>query len=325
MPRRTLEDIKLEQREALASLKLLQLSDVCERLGGTFEPASAGTGRWLFGPAGSRSHRIEVDDARSLWRCAQTSCGGKGPIDLVMLVESCDFKDAVKRLNSDRAGISTISPRPSSPIAPKVLVLPERVDDVWHVARRFLLQERGLAPHLIDREFAKKNIYAARSGPAGRFVNVVMLMRDGAGRVVGAELKGTIRGKAGYFTGLAVGSDKQAGAFHVGAAPCNAERAILVEAGIDALAALQYFETLAPTLRLTAISSAGAGNGFERIEQRLAAGCEKWAGQDSDPAGEAMAAKVSARFDVRWPSPVGKDWGDWAIKQYRDQQKFHER
>lgn len=330
MPRKTIDQIKAEQREALEKIKNMRLSDVCDQLGGELEKVS-NEERWLFGSKGARTHRIQVDDQTGLWRCAASDGaikGGKNAVNLVMFIHDCDFKQAVTTLEGKSSQISLSPARsqtaPTTKVeAPRFLEMPFRCDasSSWPAARRFLIEKRGLSPEIIDPEHEKGNLYVSRSGSKGQFMNIVMPMRDANGDVCGAEIKGTVRGPNGYYTGLAKGSRKADSAFHVGADPSKAERALFVESGIDAMAALQFFEAMKIDVRFTAISSAGEGTGFERIEKLLPADCEKWACHDNDVAGEKLAEKMSDRTDIRYPSPVGKDWGDWAIHNYQEQKK----
>ena len=95
--------------------------------------------------------------------------------------------------------------------------------------RRHLTADRALPAPYIDRLHELGDCYA----DARR--NAVFLCRDEAGRVVGAEMKGTVKRSDGsHFSGMAPGSAKDAGGFRLGAL-AKAATVYLVESAIDAI------------------------------------------------------------------------------------------
>ena len=173
--------------------------------------------------------------------------------------------------------------------------------------RRYLHQDRGLDPGLIER--------CRRIGILGADMrtNAVFTCRNRDGRKTGAELVGTRPGRP--FRAMAPGSRKAEGGFWI-ARQTAPETALLVEAAIDALSAW----TLPEAARIDiVISTAGAtgrmpewieGFRFETV----------FCGYDADEAGDLAAAVLETQDPrVRRMRPGGggvvKDWNDILKRQ----------
>ncbi|MCY7284793.1 MAG: DUF3991 domain-containing protein, partial [Cyanobacteria bacterium CAN_BIN43] len=140
--------------------------------------------------------------------------GGGGAIDLVMHVNSCNFKQAIAWLN-DRLGesatleavtyqtkviIQTEQPYPFIPPTPDT--------DKWQQVKTYLTRERRLPSALVDQLHQQGLVYADDKQ------NAVFIRRDlDEQTITGASLRGTA-GTENTFKGLALGSKRSNGWFH---------------------------------------------------------------------------------------------------------------
>ena len=240
--------------------------------------------------------------------------GGGGAIDLVIHATGCRFPDALRLLDGlAPQGPDTPHERTASapPRKPRKLRLPPDAPSAWPGVQNALVRNRALPADLLDAWRARGMIRADRRQ------NAVFICRNAAGRITGAELLGT-RHRAGErpFRGMAPGSRKAKGGFHI---PCGAgppATVILTESAIDALSA----QTLAiePTRQTAAVLVSTAG-----VATDMPPWIEDWKPQrivcayDADAPGD-QAARSLARDDPRVTRfrPQGtKDWNDILKKQ----------
>ena len=210
--------------------------------------------------------------------------GGGGAIDLVIHAEGCSFLHALQHLE----GFPSRNPCTG--------------DRTWARVRRYLHQNRGLDPGMIER--------CRRIGILGadHRANAVFTCRDRDRRKTGAELVGTRPDRP--FRAMAPESRKAAGGFWIArqAAP---KTALLVEGAIDALSAW----TLDEGKRIDIVISTAGATGrmpewIDRFQLQTV-----YCGYDADQAGDLAAAMLEAKNPaVRRMRPGGdgdvKDWND---------------
>jgi hypothetical protein len=164
--------------------------------------------------------------------------GGGGAIDLVMHVNECDFKQAVAWLN-DRLGEGTALQ--ATTYKTKEIIqteqlrpfIPPTVDESkWQQVKTYLTRERRLPSSLVDTLHQQGLVYADSKQ------NAVFIRRSlDEQTITGASLRGTA-GVDNAFKGLALGSKRNAGWFHLlqgGQSNDPIQRAVLVESPIDAM------------------------------------------------------------------------------------------
>lgn len=218
--------------------------------------------------------------------------GGGGAIDLVIHLHTLDFKAAVAWLSRHFPGVGT-SERAESPPRP-VLRLPPPDARMLPVLRRYLVQDRRLAPSLIEPVIEAGRLYADVRG------NAVFLLFGEENRPVGAELRGTA---STQWRGMAPGTRKDLGYFSV--FPSNARTVVLCESAIDALSCF----ALHPQLKC--ISTAGARPNPRWLPSLLEKGHEIYCGYDADRTGDEMArAMIDLHPTVIRLRPPLHDWND---------------
>jgi hypothetical protein len=319
MPRKTLDQIKAERRARADALKAMDLNVVCDKLGGDPEPeGKGGLLRWKFGAVGAgRTHRILVHPD-GLWGCSVTGRGGRGAIGLVMEVEELDFNGAFKFLDGIDKGetgvVREARPRAVPVKVERDLEMPDRLPERWTSVRRHLIETRGISAETVDALAERGDLYATeRRLESGKImINVVMVLRDAAGEVRGAEVKGTFKPAEGRrFSSLAAGSSKAEARFIAGEDIAEADIVMVVESGVDAMAGLDHLRGRHPGRRIAVISSAGDGDIPEAILAKIAPGALRLGGQDRDAAGEALFARLGEGWERLAPPGPGKDWADW--------------
>ena len=231
------------------------------------------------------------------------SHGGGGAIDLVMHARQCDFRAALEFLHFAPAPPAATPAAPQPPS--RSLRLPPPDPACWPAVRRYLTAQRGLDPRLLLACHRDGSLYADRRR------NAVFLCRDAAGTPTGAEIAGT-RPRAGGppFKGMAPGSRKARGGFHLRTGRRRPALALLVESAIDALSARLL---LAPDLPPHTLLAATAGLASQppawilRCRPRLLV-----CAYDNDLPGE-QAAQALRRHRPLLPRllpPTGKDCND---------------
>ena len=229
-----------------------------------------------------------------------TGRGGGGAIDLVIQAEGCSFLQALRHLE----GFPSRNPCTGD----RIPVLSE--DRAWARVRRYLCQNRGLDPRLVE--------HCRRIGILGadNRANAVFTCRDRERRKTGAELVGTRPDRP--FRAMATGSRKADGGFWI-ARQTAPKTALLVEGAIDALSAW----TLADRTQIDiVISTAGATGTLPKwIEgfHLLAVFC----GYDADQAGDLAATMLEMQDPAVWRMrPAGDgdvtDWNDILTKRKND-------
>jgi hypothetical protein len=224
--------------------------------------------------------------------------GGGGAIDLAMHLNNLGFKAAVEWLchnfpNLDRR-------EPLKPARASEFLLPPQNPGRLPAVKRYLTEERGLDPFLIQRIIESGRLYADKRG------NAVFLLLGKENKPVGAELRGTTTAQ---WRGMAPGSKKDSGYFSVSAP--GAKTAVLCESAIDAISCFE----LNPSC--LCVSTSGARLNPRWLPWLIRQGLKIYCGFDSDSTGEIMASNmISLHPGIKRLHPRQHDWND-ALKQYR--------
>lgn len=217
--------------------------------------------------------------------------GGGGAIDLVMLLNTTDFKGAVAWLSAE-LGRGAVDDRCYSWKAPEVAIkkmseIPAPLDVHWPRVRRYLTSRRCLSGPLIDQLHADGSIYS------DKYANAVFRL----GRMQGAELRGTgsqkfhgVRGEKMTFTLPTTGPQKIA----------------FVESAIDALS----LRTLGFKGEVVSLTGNSAEIARDLVCQYRKRGYEVIAAFDTDAAGEQMALSLGEGVERQRPSAGCKDWNE---------------
>ncbi|MBD2458464.1 plasmid recombination protein [Nostoc sp. FACHB-87] len=226
--------------ESTSQLRDLPLEDVAWELGLHHDQ-----GRWK-----GHGHIINIDGSKFYDFSPEQQKGGGGAIDLVMHVNSCNFRQAIAWL-SDRFGeagaeraaiaharnatseIIQSEPRPQ-------FRLPVEDKAKWQLVSDYLTQKRGIEENLVQALHERGLVYADDQQ------NAVFVMRNlgDLPHAKGAFLRGT-RGENNSFKGYEKGTKRREGwfYFHLGGQPTDPpEKLVLCSSPIDAMsiAMLEY-------------------------------------------------------------------------------------
>jgi len=245
--------------------------------------------------------------------------GGGGAIDLVMHLSGWDARKAIwwlqQHLGSGPAPVSSnirgsshaclLAPSSSSCPGAQATAHGQLRLPVAHLAnlqrvRRYLTEQRGLAPHIIQPLIDVGKVYADQRG------NAVFLMVAGKpNRAIGAELRGTGRRT---WRGLAPGTRKDAGYFWIGTA--RSEKIVLCESAIDAISCFQL-HWAQPTWTCICISTAGVRPDTPWLVPLMARGYDIYCGFDDDkPGNEASRQMIRRHPPIKRLRPPAHDWND---------------
>ena len=307
--RRERAEASLERQKAVTDrMRALPLPDVLDALG--FQQDKAEPDRWR---AEGFNVTIGTGQKAGKWWDHAAQTGRGGAIDLTAHALGCDFKGALAWL-SDRFGPGptaadlTARMRAEAVAQVKAAIAerepftpPAPTTEHWPEVRRHLTADRALPAPYIDRLHELGDCYA----DARR--NAVFLCRDEAGRVVGAEMKGTVKRSDGSrFSGMAPGSAKDAGGFRLGAL-AKAATVYLVESAIDAISLARLRAAAGEGFAI--ISTAGTTPQPRRWFAGIAETVRRVCAFDNDRAGD-KAAEGLLRHRFERLRPRGKDWND---------------
>ena len=284
--------------DPLDRMRAIPLETVAIALGYRRDP----TDRARFKHAGST---ISITGARFFDHKRAT--GGGGAIDLVIHATGCRFPDALRFLRDHV---------PDHPVRTHTgehrhLRLPLDTPSAWTGVRDALVRDRALPHAVLDTWKACGMIRADHRH------NAVFICQNATGQISGAELLGTRRrANAPTFKGMAPGSRKARGGFHIHCTTATPRTVILTESAIDALSARCLGIDPTPGTATVIVSTAG-------VTTTVPAWIEHWkpdtiaCAYDADTTGD-LAARRLARADPRVIRlrPVGaKDWNDILRKQ----------
>jgi hypothetical protein len=228
----------------------------------------------------------------------QGAAGG-GAIDLAMHLNNLGFKAAVEWLCHhfpDLDGRGALRPAHEWQ-----LLLPAQSPGRLMAVKRYLVEQRALAPLLILRLIESHRLYADNRG------NAVFLLLGKNNTPVGAELRGTT---AAQWRGMAPGSRKDLGCFSIPTP--GVKTAILCESAIDAISCFELHPDC------LCVSTSGARPNPSWLPLLISHGFEVYCGFDSDATGESMAEKLIAFHpEVKRLRPDYHDWND-VLKHQRN-------
>jgi len=280
------------RRHEADHLRAIPLSTVLHALGA--EPDRHDQHKWH-----TAAGVLSVTGAKFInWTCG---LGGGGAIDLVMHVQKLRFHEALDWLGRQFAGTAlpvATAPSPTSTSMSTLQLPPPHADHLRRV-RRYLTEQRRLAPATIDLLIAAGVLYADARANA-----VFLLLGLGEENIpVGAELRGTTERQ---WRGMAPGSRKDRGFFSVGPDPlAPAAPIILCESAIDAISCA----LLHPRHRC--LSTSGARPNPTWLVALLAQTSAVYCGFDADPTGDQMAGEMMTFHPaVQRLRPSLHDWND---------------
>lgn len=240
-----LERQQLEKRVQLLEsqtnqLRDLPLEDVAWELGLHHDE-----GKWK-----GHGHIINIDGPKFYDFAPGEQKGGGGAIDLVMHVNSCNFRQAQVWLHErfGEAGAERAAIAKAKTVAAEIIQLEPRdkfrlpVEDKskWSSVSNYLTQKRGIPENFVEVLHNRGLVYADDQQ------NAVFVMRNLSEepQAIGAFLRGT-RGENNNFKGYEKGTKRREGwfYFHLGGQPTDpAERLVLCKSPIDAIsfAILEY-------------------------------------------------------------------------------------
>ena len=320
--KRELENWKALYTDLANKVRDLPLEQVAYELG--LDPDPLDKHKWKH-----ENHTINITGSKFYdWQHLK---GGGGAIDLVMHVNSCDFKQAVAWLN-DRFGEGAMLTATSyhareivqnEPV-PK-FTPPVQEESQWQIVKTYLTRERRLPSSLVERLHQQGLVYADSKQ------NAVFIRRALDEEIItGATLRGTA-GVDNSFKGLALGSKRNTGWFHFqtgGQSSDPIQRAVLVESPIDAMS----FAVLDHTDSRKTIYLSTDGAGVVPLEfLRQLPNKSVVVAYDNDQPGNLMAQTVMEQLpnSVRRLSKA-KDWNEelknmFHLEQQQNRQRENER
>ena len=208
------------------------------------------------------------------------------------------FLEAVQELTGKQGG--QIVPHVLVPHEPKVLVMPDKADNVKRVYA-YLVQTRRIDKRVLQLCFDSHLIFQDIHG------NVAFRMKDITGEVVGAEIRGTSPTR---YTGIASGS-KHGYGFNllIGA---NCERIIVFESSIDLLSFITL-KGIGNLQNRLLVSMAGLKEQtlLNMAKERSISLNKVCCCVDNDEAGIKFADDMKIKHGTNIYLPVGaKDWND---------------
>jgi hypothetical protein len=311
LEKRILElELEVAQLKAQADLlRDLPLDDVAYELG--LFPDKKGQNRWK-----GEGHIISIVDSK-FYDFGTYQKGGGGAIDLVMHVNRCNFKNAIKWLAEHfsstqltkalthhiRSQVENISKYDlNSPFKP-----PLSDETHWPDVHNYLTSQRKIPEYLINILHTNGLIYADKNA------NAVFIMRNLAGENTGAFLRGT-QGRDNTFVGFAIGTKRTAGWFHLtigGQTRDEISRAVIVKSPIEVLSIATLLPPEEKTLYLSADSvlSIPTSEFFTKIPTIVAA-------YDNDATADEIAKQIKEVLPhAKRLRPKTKDWNEQLIQQ----------
>jgi hypothetical protein len=236
-----LESENFYWKEQADQLRDLPLEDVAWHLG--LDKADKGENRWK-----GLGQVINITDSK--WYDFTAEKGGGGAIDLVMHVNSCNFRSSVAWLHDrfNEEGMLRATRAYAQTIATKIVaeepalqfVPPTPDESKWQAVQNYLTKARGLPENFIDALHSKGWIYADEQQNA---VFVMRSLHKGArapslsDETTGAFLRGT-RLEDNSFMGYALGTKRTGGWFHFnlgGETADEVHSCVICKSPIDAL------------------------------------------------------------------------------------------
>ncbi|MEO1764412.1 MAG: DUF3991 and TOPRIM domain-containing protein [Cyanobacteria bacterium J06629_18] len=265
--------------------------------------------------------------------------GGGGAIDLVMHVNSCNFKQSIAWLN-DRFGEEGMQravahrAKIQANVDVKLQRSPQFVkprDDVsqWNAVYNYLTIKRGLPPNLVNAlheqgivyaDEHQNAVFAMRSFSGVDRSKQLQSVKNASNSTVGAFLRGT-RGENNSFMGYAIGTKRSQGSFYVdlgGQVGDEIQRVVLCKSPIDALSYLTLEQTAlekAPQQKTIYLVSDSTRNlpvtKLKDIPEVIAA-------YDKDSAGNQLSRDIQKLLpQTTIKQPIEKDWNQQLLEMIR--------
>jgi hypothetical protein len=228
-------------------------------------------------------HKIAVTDLK--WIDNTSNIGGKGALDLVMLVKSVTLKEAAEILSSFSASGQCYSSTLNRQFVGEILI-PEPCHEYWPHVRNYLCVKRRLPKFLVDKLYDYSLIWSdCRKN--------CVFPRD---LKTGAYLRGTSE------TPFKMTIGRNGRPYVI---PGFDEIICITEAPIDAIT-LKYYMPSATIL------ATGGRLGFDKIEPYLSKAKKIFLAQDNDKAGDdqanQMARLIHIETERKRPLYDLKDW-----------------
>ncbi|MGN0679563.1 MAG: DUF3991 domain-containing protein [Oscillospiraceae bacterium] len=218
---------------------------------------------------------INVDTNQ--WTCFSVNKAGRNAIDCLTEVLGYDFKDAVIALAGHNYTHvkQTINKHSFSDLKKKELILPDKADNMKKVFA-YLCKTRGIKPEIVSQLAHEKLLFQDIQG------NAVFVHKDENGKVVGAEIQGTMTAKR--YKGVAQGTSDSLFTFQIGDKP---DKVYCFESAIDLLS----FKQIANQTKINnslLVSMAGLKpNALKRLIEN---GMKIYSCVDNDEAGRAFTS-----------------------------------
>lgn len=290
----------IEMREASIQLREIPLESVLERLECYRDVKDKNNWRTPAGRMTVTNNKFYIHNMQK---------GGAGAIDLVIMLEQTDYKNAVNWL-SNEFGTGKVLSDVIANLKPKIeeiskeklnFQIPKEIKENWQYVKNYLTQTRKLSEKMVDKIYAQKKLYA------DQYKNAVFVLGNNEGVV----LRGTtdkpfhgVRGKKLFFE---IESQN------------NEKKVAFVESAIDAMS----LRDLNFTGKIVATSGNSNFEVSKLADKYKEQGFEIIAAYDNDRAGESMSRNLG--FSAERMKPKTKDWNDDLVMQkmnYSQKQEF---
>lgn len=296
----------VEMRKTSIQLREIPLKSILERLSCIKDVKDKNNWRT---PAG----RMTITDNK--FYAHDLGKGGAGAIDLVIMLEQTEYKNAVNWL-SNQFGTGAVLSETIANLKPKIeeisqdnfikqsFVMPKKVEQNWQYVKNYLTETRKLSKNIIDELYNSKKLYS------DQYKNAVFVL----GNNEGAVLRGTtdkpfhgVRGKKLAFEIEAITQEK---------------KVAFVESAIDAMS----LRNLNFTGKIIATSGNSNFEVSKLADKYKEQGFKIIAAYDNDRAGESMSRNLG--FSAERMKPKTKDWNDDLVMQkmnYSQKKEFEKK
>lgn len=313
-----LEEVENWRRQN-EELRDIPVVDVLEQIGAEQNPRDLT--KWNY-------KGIEICISKNephLWNDFKNGKGGKGAINLVMFLTSCQFKEAVYNLQklfgqTDDRLIRNIADREICKIKEEIRIKEKEysppVENIEHIGnvREYLIKQRGIDTEIIDILIKDKRITAERIDFEEMNPRINAVFHSPAG----AEKRGI--GTDSKFKGSHIGSrimGAERGNFMIG----KGSRLVICESAIDVLT---YYQMNENKNDITCISTNGARAKLPKWIENNPQYTEICIAYDNDETGKKQAEKIIAAYpnmQISTEFPTLKDWNADMLKSRGDEMK----
>lgn len=244
--------------------------------------------------------------------------GGKGAIDLIMHLEKCDFKEAIRyidRCMGENYIPNTYTYRDRKKEPKKPFVLPPKNSNNDKVIN-YLVSKRKLAPDLVQELIEADLLYESE-----KYHNCVFVCRNFSGKATGAVLRGTYNPTKGEpFKGLAANTNGLYGVTISTSADCESKKLYIFEAPIDGLSYIQLHgkQEDATYLAMTGLKPNIVMNYVKQIKQLekvVLCTDNDFAGKEFDQKIGSEIKNLKPTLEISVEKSKGKDWNEDLCQQ----------